>query len=50
MTIGVDIRVLARGSRTGIEEYIINLLSRLVVLYPQVKFKLFYNAWSFAKC
>jgi glycosyltransferase involved in cell wall biosynthesis len=46
MIVGIDIRVLARGSRTGIEEYTINLLSRLVVLYPQIKFKLFYNAWS----
>ncbi len=32
MNIGIDIRVLARGIRTGVEEYTINLLSRLLSL------------------
>ncbi|HCX28115.1 MAG TPA: glycosyltransferase family 1 protein [Candidatus Portnoybacteria bacterium] len=46
MTIGVDLRVLAKGTRTGIEEYTLNLLSRLLSLDKSVKFKLFYNAWN----
>jgi len=46
MTIGVDIRFLAKGFRTGIEEYTINLLSRLLPLDRDIKFKLFYNAFS----
>jgi len=46
MTIGVDLRVLAKGTRTGIEEYTLNLLSRLLPLDKSVKFKLFYNAWN----
>ncbi len=51
MTIGIDIRVLARGTRTGIEEYVLNLLPRLLTLDPadggagpNIKYKLFYNA------
>jgi len=46
MTIGIDIRVLARGSRTGIEEYTLNLLSRLLSLGKDIQFKLFYNAFN----
>jgi len=46
MTIGIDIRVLARGTRTGIEEYTLNLLSRLLSLDGNIKFKLFYNAFD----
>ncbi len=46
MTIGIDIRVLARGTRTGIEEYMLNLLSRLLSLDKDIKFKLFYNAFN----
>ncbi len=46
MTIGIDIRVLARGTRTGIEEYTINLLSHLLPLEPKINFKLFYNAYQ----
>ncbi len=45
MTIGIDIRVLAKGTRTGIEEYTINLLSRLFLLGAEHQFKLFYNAF-----
>lgn len=51
MTIGIDIRVLAKGTRTGIEEYVLNLLPRLLSLDPpvaeagkKIKYKLFYNA------
>jgi len=45
MTIGIDIRVLARGTRTGVEEYTINLLEHLLPLEPKINFKLFYNAY-----
>ena len=52
MTIGIDIRVLAKGTRTGIEEYVLNLLPRLLALDPpdgeagkKIKYKLFYNAF-----
>lgn len=48
-TIGIDIRVLAPGARTGVEEYTINLLTHLLPLDPGVKYKLFYNAFSKAK-
>jgi len=46
MTIGIDIRFLAKGTRSGIEEYTINLLSRLLSLDKNIKFKLFYNAFN----
>ncbi len=45
MTIGIDIRVLAKGTRTGIEEYVLNLLPRLLELDKNIKYKLFYNAF-----
>jgi len=45
MTIGIDIRVLARGTRTGVEEYTLNLLKHLLPLEPKVNFKLFNNAY-----
>lgn len=46
MIIGIDIRFLAKGTRSGIEEYTINLLSRLLSLDKNIKFKLFYNAFN----
>jgi len=56
MTIGIDIRVLARGTRTGIEEYVLNLLPRLLELdlptgrqATEIKYKLFYNAFKKVK-
>lgn len=45
MNIGIDIRVLARGARTGVEEYAINLLSEILPLDKSVNYKLFYNAY-----
>lgn len=45
MRVGVDIRVLARGTRTGVEEYVINLLSHLPSLDRSVTYHLFYNAY-----
>jgi len=49
MNIGIDIRVLARGTRTGVEEYTINLLDELLLLEPKINYKLFYNAYKKAK-
>jgi len=46
MTIGIDIRVLARGKRSGVEEYLINLLPHMFELGRDIKFKLFYNSWQ----
>ena len=46
MKIGIDARVLARGTRTGVEEYTINLLSNLLTLNPQIDYQLFYNAYQ----
>jgi len=37
---------LARGTRTGVEEYTINLLSHLLSLEPEISYKLFYNAYQ----
>lgn len=45
MRIGVDIRVLAAGKRTGIEEYAIGLLEALLPAARQHEWVLFYNAW-----
>lgn len=45
MTIGVDIRVLARGIHSGIEEYTLNLLSSMIKVAPHVYFKLFLNSF-----
>ncbi len=44
MRVGVDIRLLARGTRSGVEEYTINLVSHLVRIAPDIRFKFFYNA------
>ncbi|MDP3794316.1 MAG: glycosyltransferase family 1 protein [bacterium] len=44
MRIGVDLRVLASGRRTGIEEYTIGLLNELLPLGRQHEWLLFYNA------
>jgi len=63
MIIGIDIRVLARGTRTGIEEYVLNLLPRLLSVdlpageagppdgeaSKKIKYKLFYNAFKKVK-
>ncbi len=49
MKIGIDIRVLARGARTGVEEYTINLLSHLLGLDQNIEYSLFYNAWRKVK-
>jgi len=46
MIIGIDIRMLARGTRTGIEEYTTNLLANMLSLDKNIKFKLFYNGYQ----
>jgi len=46
MKIGVDIRILAKGTRTGVEDYTINLLSHLLPLDKSVKYRLFYNGFK----
>ncbi|OGZ33058.1 MAG: hypothetical protein A2V69_03900 [Candidatus Portnoybacteria bacterium RBG_13_40_8] len=45
MKIGIDIRVLGRGRRTGVEDYTINLLSCLLPADKSVKYRLFYNGF-----
>lgn len=52
MKIGVDIRVFAKGTRTGVEDYTINLLSHLLPIDKSacpaaagVKYRLFYNGF-----
>ena len=46
MIIGIDIRMLARGTRSGIEEYTINLLSNMLKLDSNIQYKLFYNGYK----
>ena len=49
MIIGIDIRMLARGTRSGIEEYTINLLSNIISLDNNIEYKLFYNGYEKTK-
>lgn len=44
ITIGIDIRVLAGGRKSGIEEYTENLLAHMLPLDPAVRYKLFYSS------
>ena len=44
MTIGIDIRILAKSRRTGVEDYTINLLSRLLTDKTN-RYRLFYNGF-----
>ena len=46
MRIGIDIRSLAAGRRTGVEEYTIGLLKELFRLSEEHEFVLFFNAWG----
>jgi len=45
MRVGIDIRVLAHGARTGVEAYVTSLLEHFAGKNPDVEFRLFYNAW-----
>lgn len=46
MNIGVDIRVLAKGKRTGVEEYTINFLSHILDFDKHNKYKFFYSGFK----
>lgn len=48
MTVGIDIRSLASGKRSGVEEYIIRLLNALFKDHPSVSFKLFVSGMKSA--
>jgi len=45
MIIGIDIRMLAKGGKTGVEEYTCNLLENMLSLNKDIRFKLFYNGF-----
>lgn len=49
MRIGIDIRSLAAGRRTGVEEYTIGLLRELFRSGPEHEYILFFNAWGTAE-
>src|SRR3989338_10347987 len=46
MTIGIDLRILARDANTGVEEYAKKLLSFLIPLNRDIKYKIFYNGYK----
>jgi glycosyltransferase involved in cell wall biosynthesis len=43
MIIGIDGRALTNGRRSGIEEYVYQIINSLALLYPQHEFRVFYN-------
>ncbi len=45
MIIGIDIRVLGSGTKSGVQEYTENLLAHLLPLNKSIKFKLFYSSF-----
>lgn len=49
MRIGIDIRSLAAGRRTGVEEYTIGLLKELFQSGREHEYILFFNAWGQAE-
>ncbi len=46
MRIGIDIRSLAGGKQSGVEEYVRGLLREVFVLGKEHEFILFFNAWG----
>jgi len=46
MKIGIDIRCLSEGRRTGVEEYTINLLEKIFKEDRKNEYVLFLNAWK----
>lgn len=46
MRIGIDVRCLAEGKRTGVEEYTLALLAGLFELDHENEYILFFNAWK----
>ena len=49
MKIGIDVRCLGEGRRTGVEEYTLNLLENLFKLDKKNKYVLFFNSFRSAK-
>ena len=45
MKIGIDLRLLAAGKHTGVEEYTLGLLRKLFELDRENEYVLFFNAW-----
>jgi len=46
MRIGIDVRCLAKGRRTGVEEYTLNLLKNLFKIDSKNKYILFFNSYK----
>lgn len=49
MKIGIDLRALAAGKHTGVEEYVTGLLEKLLALDTANEYILFFNAWGSVK-
>lgn len=49
MKIGIDIRCLSEGRRTGVEEYTINLLDKIFQEDSKNEYVLFLNSWKKSK-
>ena len=50
MKIGIDIRCLIGGNRTGVEEYTVELLEHLFAMDRENEYVLFWNAWKLPAC
>lgn len=50
MKIGIDIRCLIGGKRTGVEEYTLELLEHLFAGDRENEYVLFWNAWKLPEC
>ncbi len=50
MKIGIDIRCLLGGKRTGVEEYTLELLEHLFLMDRENEYVLFWNAWNLPEC
>ena len=50
MKIGIDIRCLIGGNRTGVEEYTVELLEHLFATDRENEYVLFWNAWKLPSC
>ncbi len=46
MRIGIDVRCLAEGKRTGVEEYTLSLLAKLFEFDRESEYTLFFNGWK----
>jgi glycosyltransferase involved in cell wall biosynthesis len=46
MKIGIDIRLLSEGKRTGVEGYTLNLLTHLFEIDKENQYKLFFNSFK----